>query len=162
MKKYLFAVLLLLVGSPGAASAQMLIGAGVGSMAVSFDDDEVEKAPTNASFTLGYQFKSFAPGLAVELSISRSVEPGTVAGGELDVESMGMYLVYRAGNQFYVKGRAGLMNAAISGNLAEDENGETYGVGLGWRMHDLSLELEYTSIDDDISFVSAGLLFQLF
>lgn len=65
-KKYFLIMILVAVAIPGTAMAQWMAGAGIGSMAVSFDDDEVDKSPTNASFTLGYQFKSIAPSLAVE------------------------------------------------------------------------------------------------
>ena len=47
----------------------------------------------------------------------------------------------------------------LAGDLSEDEGGETYGLGVGYRMRNFDLELEYTAVDDDVSFISVGLVY---
>lgn len=148
----------LMWASPG--FAQWSIGTKVGIMSVAFEDADVDDAPVNAGVVFGYEIASLLPGLSVELDVTRSVAPGSVVNADLSVNSQGIYLAYRTGKQLYAKGRLGFMDASLTGNLAEDEGGETYGVGVGWRFDAFSVELDYTSIDDDVSFSSIGVLYQ--
>lgn len=157
----LIAVLTVIGTGSGASWAEWLIGAKAGPMRVEFDDASVDSDPLNAGVLAGYAFDELLPGLAAELELTRSVSSGTVVGSDLDVDSNGLYAAYRTAGRFYVKGRLGLMAASLDGELAEDENGETYGLGAGWRLPRGALELEYTSIDDDVAFVSLGFVYRL-
>lgn len=159
MFKRLIFALLFLSCWPGLAAANAFVGTKVGLMSVSFDNDAVEDDPGNAGVILGYAFTSFIPALSLELDITRSVAPGRVANADLSVETQGLYLSYRSSGTVYFKGRLGFMDASLTGNLAEDEGGETYGVGLGWRRNVIALELDYTSIDDDVSYSSIGVIY---
>nr|MBX2883925.1 hypothetical protein [Granulosicoccus sp.] len=93
--------------------------------------------------------------------ITRSVSPGTVIGVDLEVESQGVYLTYTTTGQLYFSGRIGYMDAGlVAEGLSEDEGGETYGVAVGYRLSErLAVELDLTSIDDDITFISLGVKF---
>ena len=137
--------------------ADLYLGVKAGSMLIGFDDVEVSDDPVSAAASIGYQFDRF-PRLSIEAEVSRTVTPGLVAGNDLEVDSQGVYLSYTSAGRFYLKGRLGYMDAALSaGELSEDEGGETYGVAMGLRLPGFNVELDYTSIDDDVSFISLGL-----
>lgn len=157
----LLAALTSIGAGPGVSWAEWLVGVKAGPMLVKFDETSADSDPLNAGVLAGYAFDGLLPGLAAELELTRSVSSGTVVGSDLDVNSNGLYAAYRTAGRFYVKGRLGLMAASLDGDLAEDENGETYGIGAGWRLPRGALELEYTSIDDDVAFVSLGFVYRL-
>ncbi|MFK7853521.1 MAG: outer membrane beta-barrel protein [Granulosicoccus sp.] len=141
------------------AHADLYFGIKAGSMLIGFDDVEVAEDPASVAGTLGYQFESF-PSLSVEAEVSRTVSTGLVVGNELEVESQGVYFSYTSPGRIYYKGRIGYMDAAlVAGDLSEDEGGETYGVAVGIRLQGVSVELDYTAVDDDVNFVSIGLRF---
>ncbi len=165
MKKGLFFVLAFLVMSTS-ANASWFIGAKTGSMLVKFDAVDVDKDPISVSVLAGYNFSSILNGgLSAELEVTQSISPGefTLAGSateEFDLESQGLYVTYQSPGVFYVKGRLGLVKADISGSsLAEGEDGESYGVAIGMNHGDLAFELGYTLVDDDVGFVSIGVVY---
>lgn len=59
----------------------------------------------------------------------------------------------------YLKRRVGLMKAKLTGDFAEGENGESYGVAVGVDLPLVGLELDYTSIDDDVSLISVAVIY---
>lgn len=152
--------LLCLLAAPFAASANAYIGTKVGAMEVRFDDDEVNSSPSSIGVMLGYRFDSVLHGLSAEFELTRGVNSGEVSGLDLDVESQGVYVAYQTSGRLYLKGRLGFMNAALdAGVLSEDEGGETYGVAAGYRFSPFAIELDVTSIDDDVTFLSLGVLY---
>ena len=140
------------------AHADLYLGVKTGSMLVGFDNVEVSEDPANVAATIGYEFGSF-PRISLEAEVSRTITAGLVSGNELEVESQGAYITYTTAGRLYSKWRVGYMDAALSAgvDLSEDEGGETYGVALGLRMIGFKLELDYTAVDDDVSFVSLGI-----
>lgn len=156
MKKILFAIALAMCIGSGNALAQWSIGSSVGTMSVKFDEVDVDDSPVNAGILLGYHFTHWVQGLSIELEVTRTVTEGTVENVDLSVESQGLYVVYRTSHPVYAKVRLGIMEAALTGDFGEDEGGETYGVGVGWRFNRFGVELDYTSIDDDVIYTSLG------
>ena len=78
------------------------------------------------------------------------------------MESNGIYISYTTPGPFYFKARGGLMDAKLvtdAAGFAEGESGETYGVGVGLSLGLFRIELEYTAIDDDVDFISVGLVY---
>lgn len=160
MKNRLIAAALLMTCLSPAAHADLILGVKSGPMLVSFDEVESDSDPINAGLTFGYQFDTGAGRFGVEAEITRSVAAGKVADTDLEVESQGIYATYATRGPLYFKGKVGIMEASlVAGDLSEDEGGETYGVGVGMRLGLFRVELEYTAIDDDVSFVSVGLIY---
>ncbi len=160
MKFRILIASVLFFGLSSIAHAGFLIGIKSGEMLVGFDDDEVSENPVSVGVLLGYEFGTRPGGFAVEGEVTRSVAAGSVAGTELYVESQGLYLSYSTGGNLYLKGRVGLMDASLdAGSLSEPEVGESYGLAVGLRWSAFRIELDYTSIDDDVAFVSFGVVF---
>lgn len=140
--------------------AEYLLGVKVGTMSVSFDDADTDDNPVNAGLMLGYERRLSAGLLAFEVEITRSLSPGSVVDQDLEVDSQGVYVSFASSGSVYIKGRLGLMDASLSaGGLSEDEGGETYGLAVGYRAARFRAELDYTSIDDDVAFISVGLVY---
>lgn len=160
MKNRLLIACVLLFGLSSVAQAGFLIGVKAGPMLVGFDDVDVDEDPSSVGVLLGYEFDSRPGGFALEAEATRTTVAGTVVGVDLEVESQGLYLSYATRGKFYLKGRVGFMDAAlVADSLSEDEGGETYGLAVGVRLGAVRLELDYTAVDDDVTFVSIGVVF---
>lgn len=153
------AVLLLLVSLMPTAHADWYAGIRAGLTEVSIDDIEVDSSPTNIGILAGYKFSRFLPGLSAELDITESISDGEVLNTSLGVASTGLYLAYRTAGPIYLKGRVGLMKAELTGDFAESENGESFGVAIGLDLPLFGLELDYTLIDDDVGFTSLVIIY---
>lgn len=144
------------------AQAEWLFGVKTGPMSVSVDNGDVGDDPVNLGVMIGYELGILAGDLAIEAEITRSTSSGTLNGQDLDVESNGLYLSYTTPGPLYFKVKGGLMDAkleAAAAGQSEDESGETYGFGVGLSAGLVRIELEYTAIDDDINFISVGVVF---
>lgn len=110
---------------------------------------------------------------SIEAEITTSITGGGVGGGfdyDWDITTIAGYYthnIHQGG--FYLKLKAGLLyeRVVISDNspfplddVTESDTGLSYGIGAGWKIGEQNkLELEYTVIEQDISFVSASLYF---
>lgn len=112
----------------------------------------------------GYHFnKSWA--VEGEMTIPLNSASSGQFPGDLDVFTFAVYGVFRSSGKVYFKGKAGLLyeyletsvsNVPISG----DAMGISLGLGGGWRITDsLSTELEFQTIEADISMLSLGVLY---
>ena len=99
--------------------------------------------------------------LALEAEFTRTAEEGETRGGsDIEVDTNALYLTFTTPGPVYLKLRGGLIDiTADVGSASDDESGESFGAGLGLSLGLLRLELEYTRIDDDIDFLSAGIVF---
>ncbi|MFK7992513.1 MAG: hypothetical protein AB8B87_00140 [Granulosicoccus sp.] len=159
--KYRFLIAsVLFFGLSSIANAGFLIGVKAGPMLVGFDDVDVDEDPVSVGVLLGYDFDSQPGGFALEAEATRSTAAGLVSGIDLEVESQGLYLSYATRGNLYLKGRVGYMDASlVADSLSEEEGGETYGLAIGLRLGAIRVELDYTAVDDDVTFVSVGLVF---
>lgn len=117
----------------------------------------------------------FGDGLAVELDYyagsNADIQTNTTATGEYEVSTLGVYGVYRyypeLYQQLFFKAKVGLINEEVSmsaqngQNFAaaeESDTGLSFGAGFGFNITpNLSLEAEYTVVEQDINLLSAGL-----
>lgn len=161
-------LILLLLGACGTAGAgEFYVGARAGIMDVEpggFD------AATNAGILLGYEFPSAIPirwGLEAEFTTTVADGDFRLGGvsGDWDIDTQALYLVARAGDRLYGKVRVGALREDVSasaGGISVDDSdsGFSAGVGIGWRAAPrIALEAEFTMIEDDVNFFSAGLNF---
>lgn len=113
---------------------------------------------------LGYKLNNT---LGIEGGYTTTGEDSDVMVGtsqaQWDIDVVAVHLAYRTEGNFYAKGKVGALYQEVSVNLANagepKSGGEfTYGVGAGWRpFKDIALELEYTVIESDVSFISIGI-----
>jgi len=100
--------------------------------------------------------------LAVEGEVTLSVVKGDAPIGEWDLTSVGAYAAYRhpLTDYFYLKGKLGLVRYDIDTSATSASSGtETSlaaGIGAGWKVGPGSLEVEITTYESDILFLSTG------
>lgn len=161
-----YGLLCLLLGTCGVAGAEgFYAGARVGIMDVEVSDfDEA----TNAGILLGYEFPSGIPlrwGLEAEFTTTVADGDFRLGGvsGDWDIDTQALYVVARAGERLYGKVRAGALREDVSagaGGISVDDSdsGISAGLGIGWRATaSIDLEAEFTMIEDDVNFFSAGI-----
>ena len=153
------------------------IGAKYGQFYV--DIEEVNE-PTDGGFLLGYRFGS---GAAIEFEHTEAqadiILDHTIIGG-IDLETNALYFAYRTPGTAYFKVKAGLLREKVTGEASgadcyfdgyayycfsydtvieeKDDTGLSIGLGGGVNIGSVAqLELEYTIIEQDVSFLSLGL-----
>lgn len=103
--------------------------------------------------------------LAVEGEGLLTIRKGDAAsGGNWDMKSLGVYAAYRhpLTDYFYLKGKLGLVRYEIDTSLPSLNSGtETQlaaGIGAGWKVGPGSIEVELTTYESDVLFLSGGFL----
>ncbi len=153
------AALLVLGSFANDASAGLYAGGKAGIMMVDVGSGD---DPINAGVVIGYAMDAAEWGaLAVEGEYTMSVVDGKEAGMSYDLSTLAVYAAYRSAGSFYGKAKIGFLKETIGmGGASGDDSGLSYGAGLGLRVGDsLSAEFEYTLIEKDVSFFSAGAIF---
>ncbi|MEZ5510746.1 MAG: outer membrane beta-barrel protein [Gammaproteobacteria bacterium] len=145
------------------------------------DVEEVNE-PTDGGFLFGYRFGG---GGAIEVEHTEAdadVVSGGIQYGTVSIETTAIYLAYRTPGDAYLKVRAGLLKEEVSGQAEwsycyydgyydytfcesdsvdveeKDDTGLSVGIGAGFNLGSVAqLEFEYTIIEQDVSFLSAGL-----
>ena len=79
-----------------------------------------------------------------------------------DMQTYALYGIYRTSGDFYAKLKAGVLKEDISIGTAnysfeDDDSGLSAGIGAGYRSGPISIEAEYTIIEQDVDFLSVGL-----
>ena len=70
-----------------------------------------------------------------------------------NLEAYGLYGVYRSSGEAYFKGKAGMVYEKI-GSMSD--TGLSVGVGGGIRLETVSLEAEFTILEEDANYFSVG------
>ena len=71
----------------------------------------------------------------------------------LDFDTLAVYGVFRSQGEVYFKLKAGFLREDVGG---VDDTGASLGLGGGVRVENLSIEAEYTIIEEDVNFLSIG------
>lgn len=89
-----------------------------------------------------------------------SVDAKATVGGidvssDIDIDTFAVYGGYRSPDQLYYLGKLGLIHENVDGDgFSESEMGLSFSVGGGYRFQDnFSVELEFTSVEEDVGFV---------
>jgi opacity protein-like surface antigen len=163
----------LMSASVQAASTGPYLGAKIGSYMVDDSGTGVDfKNATSFGLLGGYHF---GDGLSAEVEYNTSsgtdVSVGSTAVGDYDLSNFGVYGVYR----FYpatmkglsLKAKLGVISEKLDINSgfasdSETDSGLSFGVGAGFALTpQISLEGEYTVIEQDVNLLSLGLNFKL-
>lgn len=149
----------LVLFSSGAIASGLTFGAKTGPMQL--DVSGVDDDPTNAGVAVGNEFGLVLGDLGVEAEFTTTMKDGSTNGNQdIDVDTMGIYATYRSPGFLYFKARTGFTHwEANVGNFSDDDTVTSMGLGLGFSLGIIQLELEYTEIDDDIDFISLGVVF---
>ena len=109
---------------------------------------------------------------SVEVELTTSIIGGGVGGGndyDWDLTTIAGYYSHRINqDNYYMKLKAGLLyeRVVITDNspfplddVTENDTGLSLGFGIGWTINKNKIEVEYTIIEQDISFLSVGYFF---
>lgn len=147
-----------MVAPAAAQKSPLYAGLRVGDLSADFSGFE---DTTAIGLMLGYDLHSDSNGaLTLETEFTKTVSDGNIRGdGGWDARALGAYAAYRTAGNVYIKAKAGYLDPTIDHSsrrqLNADDAGFAYGAGGGWRVNGkAALEVEYTSMSDDLSFVS--------
>jgi hypothetical protein len=145
--------------APTANAADAYAGVKAGFMLA---DTENQDAALNIVGLFGAKLLDLGPKagtLSAEGELSFTLIDGDLPNGnDWDVSTLGAYAVYRSAGDMYLKAKAGLLWVDTSYDSSITEL--SMGIGGGWRINkNMSLEVEYTTIDDNIDMFSAGVNF---
>lgn len=114
--------------------------------------------PTNVGVTAGYDLGILAGDLGIEGEYTTSIDKGsTPTGRDLNVDTAGLYAAFRSAGPIYLIAKAG--GAWIDRTGHGSDTGASYGLGVGFSLALVQLELEYTRIHNNVDFLSVGVRF---
>jgi len=159
-KKYGILSTLFAIGfclSTTALADGLTFGAKTGPMRI--DSNQIKDDPTNAGVTVGTELGLVLGDLGVEGEFTTTMKDGNTKGSpsqDIDIDTMGLYATYRSPGFLYIKARTGFVHWESGDN---DDTSTSMGFGIGVSLGLVQIELEYTEIDDDIDFISLGVVF---
>jgi len=166
---YITAATVLALGASSAMAQQrftmqtpadpLYFGLKAGAMDADAGDDA-----SNLGAVIGYKFHEDATGAFIgEGEYTRSFNDGRILGNDWDVETFGAYAGYRSAGPWFWKAKAGFTFWDIAvqgagGGIEGDDTSFSVGVGAGGRLNERTgVEVEYTRLDSDLTFLSVGL-----
>ncbi len=142
------------------ANATELFYAGIKSGNMDIDVSAYDTAAP-LGIQLGY---SFNENYAIELEYTDTDFDLKTAGMKFngDMQTYALYGVYRTSGDVYAKFKAGILNEEVSIKVANQtadfgDDGFSAGIGAGYRSGPVSIEAEYTILEQDVDFLSVGL-----
>lgn len=147
--------------APAAMASEVYFGANVGKMmfdGAGYDD------PTNVGVVLGKEWGVVAGDAGVQIEASTTIDDGaynTIFGPQdVSVDTLALYGVFRSAGPVYFIGKAGILREEVErGPNSSTDSGLSAGVGIGFSLGVAQIEVQYTLIEEDISFLSAGVRF---
>lgn len=153
MKKGLFFLCVLLCSANSfALDNGLYLGLKAGSLEV--DVSEVD-SDTTRGVVIGYQWD----GIAVEFEANDADLEFDVSGNTVDADfkTTALYAVARTEEPVYFKAKVGYLREEISNSFMEEtETGLSAGIGVGGRFGPVSIETEFTFIEEDADLLSLG------
>lgn len=160
-----------------AEDKQIYVGAKYGQY--DFNLDRLTDADDGQGFAIVSNLE-LTKGLALEFEYGDSgatefdYDGSTIKGGEIRLQHIGAYGIYRTPGKLYGKLKLGIsVNRLEATNLecpygfctdtiSKDDGATIYGLGAGLNLSQrFRTELEYTAIDDDVDSVQLSILFGL-
>ncbi len=106
---------------------------------------------------LGYEFRGVTIGdLAIEGHFTQSVTDADAPNGQdWEIETVGLYGVFRSAGPVYVKAKGGLQSIDIEIDRESDDELEfSVGAGVGFSTGIFQFELDYTRVEDQINYIA--------
>lgn len=146
MKKYAVSAFILLFSTPIFAGNSPLYMA----LKLGFVKHEagISDAAINTAFDIGYTHNRH---LSTEVEISQTIVEGDNNGNDWSADSLSVFAALRTSGSVKLKAKIGLTEL-------DNDNGFTLSSGLGisyWSLGGLT-EIEFTRLDDNVSFISFG------
>lgn len=140
-----------------AAMADWTFGANAGKMMI--DASGVDD-PTNAGVVIGKEWGVVFGDAAVEAEFTTSIDDGSFLGNDVNVDTQAIYGAIRTAGPVYVIGKLGVLREEVEiGSISDTDTGMSAGIGVGFSVGLAQLELQYTVVEEDISYLSVGVRF---
>ncbi len=157
IKLYILLALSSLVMASPAAADGWIFGANTGTMQV---DVSGVSNPTNIGFMAGYEIGVGVGDIAFEGEITRTLSAGSYLGADVEVETEAIYVAFRTAGPVYFKGRIGTLQEEVRiGSVSGSETGTSMGLGVGFSLAVVQLELDITQVEEDVTYLSVGVVF---
>lgn len=126
-------------------------------------DGKVNDDPLNVGVNFGYSLDTWIADLSVVAEHNRTVDSGkTRQDDKLELNSNAAYLLWKTTRSMYFCLRAGAVhNEIIEAGDSRNNSGLLLGAGIGQVIGRTRLQLEYTSLAGDATFIGIGLEFDL-
>ena len=121
----------------------------------------------NGGINLGTYYDSF--GIEGELTTTLLNGDTDVPGLDWDITTFAVYLVHRRPGNNYLKIKGGYLKEDYKFNIGGlsiggSDSGASFGIGAGFKLRGSAtrlghVEVEYTTVEQDINFFSIGLIF---
>ena len=152
----LLALSSLLMASPAVADG-WIFGANTGTMQV---DVAGVGNPTNIGFMAGYEIGVGVGDIAFEGEVTRTLSAGSSSGGDVEIDTEALYVAFRTAGPVYFKGRMGTLQEEVRiGSGSFTDSGTSIGLGVGFSLALIQLELDITQIETDVTYLSVGVVF---
>lgn len=118
---------------------------------------------TNVGVALGYEFLNIWAGdVAIEGEYTKTFDEGDAPGSDdWEIDAIAVYGVLRTAGPVYVQAKAGVVNQQLDvGPISNDDTGFTAGLGVGFSLAVVQIELQYTRMEEDIDFLGLGINFK--
>ena len=139
------------------------VGPSVGLSLGVMDVDGADSNPLNGGLVLGYDFSAEAFTFGMEAEFTTSLKDGEVSNNrDFDIDSQALYLTGKLdiNPQLYAKGKLGVLREEIK---SQSDTGMSFGAGLGYRVNNMiSLEGEFTLIEEDVNFFSISAKYRFY
>jgi hypothetical protein len=140
-----------------AAMADMYFGVNAGPMM--FDVSGVDD-PTNAGVLIGKEWGVALGDVGVQAEFTTSIDDGSAGVNDVSIDTQAIYGAFRTAGPVYVIGKVGLLRHEIEvGPISESDSGLAAGIGIGFSVGVVQLELEYAQVEEDVGYLSLGLRF---
>ncbi len=144
-----------------AAMADVYLGVNAGPMLIDgagFDD------PINAGVTIGKEWSVGAGDIGVQGEFTTTINDGSFVAFpyvyDVSINTQAVYGAFRTAGPVYLIAKAGLLREEVDiGGYSSTDTGLAGGIGLGFSLGVAQLELEYTMVEQDVSYLSAGVRF---
>jgi hypothetical protein len=140
-----------------AALADWTFGANAGKMMI--DASGVDD-PTNAGVVIGKEWSVVFGDAAVEAEFTTSIDDGSFLGNDVNVNTQAVYGAIRTAGPVYVIGKLGVLREEVEiGSISDSDTGVSAGIGVGFSIGLAQMEVQYTVVEEDISYLSVGVRF---
>ena len=137
------------------ATADGYVGANAGKMM--FNETGVSD-PTNAGVIVGREWGVAVGDVGVQAEFTTTTNKGEYYGNGVSLDTQALYAAFRTAGPVYLIAKAGMLREDVKiASISSTASGASAGAGLGFSVGVARLELEYTRVERDISYVSVGL-----
>lgn len=139
------------------AAADWYFGANAGPMLI---DTAGVDDPTNAGVLVGHEWGVVIGDVGVQGEFTTTLNDGSYAGHDVSIDTQAVYGALRTAGPVYLIAKAGFLREEVKvGSTSDTDSGSSAGLGVGFSLGVVQIEIEYTQVEQDISYLSVGVRF---